>query len=232
MTVEVIVPWRSGCPHRDAAWQWAGAQWASLDLDLTVTVAEAPPGEWCKAAAVTPAVRASKASIVVVADADVWCDRIPEAIQAVEDGKADWAVPHERVRRLNPTSAAQVLAGAHPSTIDDDGLDEHPRRGIIGGGIVILQASVANAVPLDPRFVGWGQEDHSWGYALITLAGEPWRGTSPLWHLWHPPQRRLSRAAGSHASLALVTRYEAAYRDSDAMAALVAEIPQEVPACP
>jgi hypothetical protein len=88
---------------------------------------------------------------------------------------------------------------------------------------VVLTRGAYDLAPIDPRFVGWGQEDESWALALGCLAGPSWRGTAELWHLWHEPQVRQSRSVGSAASLALHQRYVRARRDPRRMAALVAE---------
>ena len=79
--IEVIVPWRGGCPHREAAWRWARQRY-------TWPVVEAPGGDpWIKGAALMPAVESSEAEIIVMADADVWCDELPETVQAVKGGE-------------------------------------------------------------------------------------------------------------------------------------------------
>jgi hypothetical protein len=106
---------------------------------------------------------------------------------------APWAIPHRGVHRL----------------------DEH--------GIVIAPREMLLSVPLDPRYIGWGQEDVSWAIALETLAGRPWRGRAPLVHLWHPPQDRMTRRFGSRASRDLYRRYQAASHDPTAMRALIQE---------
>lgn len=185
-----------------------------------VVEALAPAGPWVKAAAVMPAVEASAADVMVVADADVWCDGLAKAVDAVVQG-AVWAIPHGRVCRLTESASEAVEAGASPSR---DDVEQPPYRGVPGGGIVVIPRASVLEVPLDPRFVGWGGEDHSWGYALRTLLGSPWRGSAPLWHLWHPPQPRLSRRIGSAENDALHLRYAAARRNPAAMRALIDEV--------
>lgn len=68
-----------------------------------------------------------------------------------------------------------------------------------------------------------GQEDESWAIALATLAGPPWRGEADLIHLWHPPERRMSRRKGSPESWALYHRYREAAGDRAAMKELLKE---------
>lgn len=186
----------------------------------TVTLAEAPPGPWVKAKAVTPAVEATDADVVVVADADAFTEGLAEAVQRVEAGHG-WAIPHRRVMRLNEASTAAVLSGAAPHR---QRLAEPGYVGMAGGGIVVLKRSTYLTVPLDPRFQGWGGEDDAWGLALSCLLGGPWRGHVNLWHLWHPPQPRMTRKAGSAESEALRARYWAARRSRDHMRALIEEV--------
>lgn len=199
--VEVIIPWRGGCPHRERALDWVLDQWHRIGWP--VTVAELAAGPWIKAKAVTPAVETSTADVIAVADADVWCDGISKAIGAVEQGAA-WAIPHTYVRRLDEPSTVNVYAGGD---FDSATLAERPYRGHDGGGLVALRRDTYLDMPLDPRFDGWGQEDDAWGHALRVTHGKPWRGTTPLIHLWHPPAARMFRAVGSHAGLALFRRY-------------------------
>lgn len=214
-SVAVVVPWRGGCQHRARAWE-------HLKRRYDLPVIEAPgPDPWCKAAAVMPAIEATSAQIMVVADADVWCDGLTEAIVAVEDGAA-WALPHEFLHRLTEAATLNVLSGR-----PDTATEETPYRGKAGGGIVVAHRDVLLEVPLDPRFIGWGQEDESWGWALTTLVGEAWRGTADLVHLWHPPQQRRERTYGSMEGWWLRRRYAKARRDPVAMRRLIEEVRSE-----
>lgn len=211
--VEVILPYGGSCPHRQAALDWVRGRY-----QWPVTIATAPPGPWCKAAAVMPAVERSTADVLVVADADVFSDGVGEAIHAVSGGAA-WAIPHLNVCRLTPDATTALLAGEESAA----SYDEKPYRGIEGGGIIVARRETLLEIPLDPRFIGWGQEDESHGVALHTLAGEPWRGTHDLIHLWHPPQPRASRARGSHEGWRLRRRYLKARRDPAQMRELLEE---------
>lgn len=213
--VAVVVPWRGGCEYRERAWAWLRPryQWPVIE-------APAPPGPWVKALAAMPAVTAAPpGAIVVVADADVWTDGLRDAIQAVQDG-AGWAIPHWTVHRLAETATDAMLAGG-----DWRGqpLARRAYQGLAGGGVVVALRETLLQVPLDPRFIGWGQEDQSHAIALTTLAGAPWRGTADLTHLWHPPQPRLSRSRGSEESWRLRRRYLQARHDPAAMRRLLTE---------
>ncbi len=214
----VLIPWRGGDPHREAAWEWVRERWSGLPYGLQLC--EPPPGPWCKAAALMPAVSGSE-EVVVLADADVWCDEVTAAVSAVEGG-AEWAVPHKEVRRMTEKATSYLMAGClSPIALETD---EDPYNGIPGGGIVVVRRDVLLEVPFDPRFLGWGGEDVSWRDAMLTLVGAPWRGRAPFFHLWHPPQPRLSRKVGSRESAALRTRYVRANSHPKQMRALLAEI--------
>lgn len=201
----VVIPWAPGCEHRRAALSYVLRRWeeAALPVVLGRTVAD----PWCKADAVADALRRTVADVLVVADADVWTDGVFEAIRRVERGAA-WAIPHGNVHRLTLGATRSVLEGA-PLTRTLP-TDESPYRGFEGGGMVVLPRGLYDSSPLDFRFQGWGQEDEAWALALRTLAGYPWRGNAPMFHLWHPPQPRMSRRFGSDESRALYMRYRSA----------------------
>ena len=213
MRVEIVVPWAGECPHRKRARDWVCAR-----LPFPVTITEGPD-PWCKAAAVNPAVEASDAEIVVVSDADVWAEGLEAAIEAVRGG-AGWAIPHRGVFRLTEASTGNLYAGADPYTLD---LEQPAYLGIEGGGVVVARRETLCDVPLDPRFIGWGQEDVAWGRALRGLVGPPWRAKLPLVHLWHPPQQRMTRKHGSVAGRALARRYRAAAARPDRLRQLLEE---------
>jgi hypothetical protein len=215
----VVVPWRGGCPHRERAWRWVRNRYKAGGWNVVEAPAR-PGGPWCKAMAVTPAVEAGNADVVVIADADVWCDLLEPAVHAVASGETSWAVPHGAVVRLSEAGTTAILAGedwrSHRPA-------ERPGEGVWGGGIVVLRRDAYLDCPLDPRFRGWGQEDTAWAHALLTLQGEGWRGSASLLHLWHPPQERLNRQKGSHEGWALFRRYQEARRRPNAMRALLEE---------
>lgn len=159
---------------------------------------------------------------MVVADADVWCEGIAEAVAAI-DAECRWAIPHLKVHRLTPEATADVLAGAEPQ---DQPTEMRPYNGMVGGGIVAIARETLLEVPLDPRFVGWGREDCAWREALITVTDEWWRGDAPLVHLWHDPQPQpdASRTRGFPHSEALYERYAVARTAGEsAMRELLAE---------
>lgn len=219
MSVAVVVPFRGGCPHREKAWAFVRRLYAEHHPDWRVIEARAPDGEWCKGAALGPAIDACEAELVIQADADVWTDGLPAAVEAVESGMP-WAQPHGLVHRLSEEGTVAVLSG---EDWWDQPLAQRPYRGVQGGGIVVAMKDVLRAVPVDTRFIGWGQEDMAQAAALETMVGCPWRGSADLIHLWHPPQQRMTRRRGSQEAWVLWKRYSRASQDPAAMQALLAE---------
>ena len=217
--VAVIIPWRPGCPHREAALGWVVDRWEQTGHTVTLG-GQQDDGPWRKASAVAHALDRTDTEVLVIADADVWCPTWSTAVDAVTTGSRPWAMPHAWVRRLSQDATTQVLSGREPLTTMPHA--ERPHRGMPGGGMVVLTRDLYDQVPLDGRFAGWGQEDESWARALAVIAGRGGRGRGMPWHLWHPPQERDSRRWGSKDSKALASRYRAA-RTPEAMRDLLSE---------
>ena len=206
MATSVLIPWRGGCPHRERALDWVRSQYALHQPEWEVVLGDCPPGPWVKALAVHDALSRSGGERLIIADADVWC---PNLADVVAD-PARVVIPHGMVHRLTPDETERFMAGGKRPFRTS----ERIRRGMAGGGVVVLDRDLYEQAPLDPRFVGWGQEDSSWAMALQAVTGSKLRRYShPLYHLWHPPQPRMNRATGSQAGRQLERRYrEAAVR--------------------
>jgi hypothetical protein len=228
VAVSVCIPWGdSGCEHRRAAlghvMAWYRQHHPWWQLIVSDPAAAAQP--WCKAAAAADAIASAAGDTIVVADADVLCDGIGAAVDAVVSGRHPWAVPHHGVYRLTPEATACVYAGGEapdarlPRSLLRGRITES-HRGVVGGGLVVLRRALWDRVPLDARFRGWGQEDLAWGWALARVAGPPWRGMAPLYHLWHPPAQRADRARGSADSVHLWDRYRRSYTGDEVLALL------------
>jgi hypothetical protein len=212
--ISVVVPLGGDCPHRARAWQWVRAQYDGHE----VVEGYGNPDGWCKAQAVADGLSRASGDLLVIADADVWSERLQAAIEAVESGEFKYAAPHRRVRRLTEQGTERFMNGERetaPTT------EQH--QSVLGGGIVVLYRETYEQAPLDPRFVGWGGEDSAWGAALRTLAGKPFIGRYPLWHLWHPPQQRMTRRVGNVANDELRIKYLQAQGSVGRMSALIEE---------
>lgn len=219
MSVSVIVPYRESDVARRISWRFLQGKWKAEHPDWQLVQDDCPTEEWVKADAVSEALKYAWGDIIVMADADVWCDGVSDAVRQVESCGADWAIPHLTVNRLTVAATLKVVMG-DPFEYT---LDEPSYEGVVGGGMFVMRRETYEQAPLDRRFRGWGQEDQSAGIAWTTLYGLPWRGIDPLWHLWHPPMERDSRAIGSKESRALWERYRSANHNRPRMRELVGE---------
>lgn len=219
----VLIPWQAGCKHRAAALDWVTTQYAENFPDWEIVVCELAADEpWNKAKALQAGIEATKRhELVVMNDADCWCDGLTDAIAALDQD--EWAVPHKGVFRLDENATQRVLEGDSKPSDESRSVEQRAYPGTVGGGIVAMHSETFRRVPIDPRFQGWGQEDDAWALALYMLAGHPWRGKAPLYHLWHPPQERLNRRIGSVESKALLRRYGRA-RTREDMQTLIDEV--------
>lgn len=218
MSAAVVVPWRDiGCEYRARALVFVIARLAPLGWPVVIGRHET--GAWCKAQAVSDALAQTQAAVLIVHDADVWTDGLPEAVQRVQEG-AKWAVPHRGLSRLDEAATARFMEGDTNGRLT---LAERPYLGVECGGAFVIRRDVYEDCPLDRRFLGFGGEDESLSFALRVLHGPPVRLKHSMTHLWHPPQERLTRAIGSMASRDLRKRYAHALRSESAMRALVEE---------
>lgn len=213
-SVSVLVPRAGDCPHRARAWEWIRGQYEGFE----VCEGWGNPDAWCKADAVADALTRATGDLLVIHDADVYSDNLQEAIDAVESGEHEWASPHWTVRRLTEAGTTQFLNGERETAeVSED------HYAVLGGGIVVIRRDTYERVPLDRRFVGWGGEDQAAAAAWKTLAGPAFKGRQPLWHLWHPPQQRMSRKVGNVANDELRARYIGARTFNRRMRQLVEE---------
>jgi len=221
--VSIVVPvWRLS-EDRQATWGFTRAQWEALHPTYEIVEGGSDLDVFRKGVCVADGVARARGDIIVVADADVCCDGLPAAVEAVLAG-AGWAMPHHRVLRLSPGATLEAVQSGHlPQVRTASTYMQRPYVGVPGGGIVVLHRDTYARAPIDPRFAGWGQEDEAWAVALTTLVGQPRRGVADLYHLWHAPQARMSRTVGSTASRILLQRYRGVRSSPRNMAALVAE---------
>lgn len=220
MTVSVIVPFRADGGHRDANWKYLRDAWGCEYPDWELIEGHCPDGPWVKALAVQDALTRAQGRLLVLADADVWCEGVDEAVGAVVTTKHRWAVPHLMVHRLTQAATQDVLDGEE---IDAEATEQRPYRGVLAGGLTVIERSLYEEAPLDPRFAGWGQEDVSAALAWRVLGGRPWRGWDPLWHFWHPEPPRKNRSVGTDEGLALYRRYTGASYQPAKMREIIAE---------
>jgi hypothetical protein len=222
----LVIPWdRSRDRHRRDAFRYTAAFWRAALPGVPTVIGRCPP-PWRKAVAVREAVARACSERVLIVDADVIVPGIERALDL--DG---WVTPHHYFYRLTEEATARVIEGWPPELAARvrSNLARAPYNQFLTGGAVLLPRDLALDVPGDPRFVGWGGQDWSWGQALRTLVGEPRRAHLVAYHLWHPPQPRRSGDRGSPENEALRQRYANASRDPKRMRALVDEAKAHYP---
>lgn len=203
--LEVIIPWFPSLPDRDHWRTRALRKCLSLyrGAGLLPVVATCSAERFCKADAVNHALERSRASWVAVADADVWAPALVPAALTVM-ASHPWGRPHDIVHRMNKQATLDCFELGFFST---ENLSQKPYHGIDGGGVLIVKREDLLDIPFDARFVGWGGEDASLGYALHTLIGPPYVENQPLFHMWHFAQERDSRQVGNKANEKLRRKY-------------------------
>lgn len=222
MSVAVVVPIavtdeHRGRAFRDVEHRLIGDGWPVL---TGANISEL----WCKALAVAAAIRPTRPDdVLIIHDADVLVDllAVREAVRLVETGATAWAVPHSEVFRLTQAETGRYYETGRIPVLPE--LTRWPYIGVEGGGAVVMRRSTYDDVPIDPRFLGWGDEDVCWGWALRTLLGAPWRSQSRLVHLWHPHAAPGAQRSPRWESDTLRRRYRVARDDPIRMRQLVDE---------
>lgn len=221
-SVSIIVPYRPGCPYREQNWRWVRQFLSEFFPAWQIVEADEPGDPFSKAQAIRDGVARSFGDVLVISDADLIVTDLRGPVSQVARKHARWAVPHTNVHRLTWDATKQILQGADPRALAKQ-TQERIYRGLIGGGMVVIDREAFEACPPDPRFRGWGGEDEAWGIALRSTYGEPYRHPGALLHLWHPPAPRMARTRGNDNNEALVARYRAAAKNRRQMSALMAE---------
>lgn len=230
LEVAVVIPFDpAGDEHRARAFEFVRGNYAVRHPTWRIVSGAGDSGErWSKGAAVAGLLEQATAELLVIADADSFIadpHTLAEAVHLVAVRNAAWVVPHAKVYRLTEAATAEVYAGRRPRL---GKTARPPYIGLAGGGIVVVRRSdFLRAGGFDPRFLGWGGEDLSLGWALETLVGHPTRLEGSLVHLWHPHPAPDLR--GSAESEALVDEYRTARGRPRLMAALAERLPLPPP---
>jgi hypothetical protein len=202
--VIVGVPWKPGCPHREASWSYVHAH-LRRHVERVIVC---NPDPFTRAAARNQAIAAvNPTDVVILHDADMIAP--PIAYQEMHDLAAETGrlvIGYHQYRPLDQHLTALALDGADPWRL-------HPRETTDGwsqGGIIAIRADAWTEVGgMDERFQGWGCEDWAFAHACSVLLGPNLRLSSPAVHLWHPHGAGADPAQ-DEANGALLTRYTAA----------------------
>ncbi len=216
--IDVIIPFGGDDVYRQLNLLHIQQQWWDLEIPIKVGVYE--EGPWCKAYAVEEALINSTAEWIIITDGDVWCENVDHWIDDVVTSEQQWGIPHKTIDRLDAASTSKVLTGGPWGGT----YAKPPYKSVAGGGTVMLRREMYEQVPLDPRFVGWGYEDECWGLGLMTMFGEPVKGTDPMWHLWHPPAIPKTGRVMDSDKRRLRQRYHSSAYRTKLMSQLLAEV--------
>lgn len=223
--VGVVIPTRAGDEWRTWALRWVLNFYAREHPTFDVVLGE-PPSDvpWSKGLAVEIGrTLLGPVDVLVLADADSVISnpaKLVEAVDLVANGYAPWVVPHSSVFRLKESETKRLYSDptSRPRT---NQVCRAPYVGPAGGGITVLTPDAYDEVGgIDERYLGWGGEDVSFGWALETLVHKVTRLDGRLVHLWHPHPAPNHR--GSEESEALVALYTQARGRPRRMRALVA----------
>lgn len=192
LSVDVIVPYLPDGGLRDKNFHYLMSLWQEYHPTLNIHAGTPPGQEWNKAKAIEDALSKSSAKTLIVADADVWCtpQQLISAVSVV-DARGGWAMPHQRVYRLDAATSAQWT----PEYKGKIRCERAPYVGVPGGGMFVIRRVDYERAPMDPRFRGHSGQDIAYAHAADTLVAPHRRLWGKLWHLHHPPQEpRVTRS--------------------------------------
>lgn len=217
-SVDLIVPYLPDGGLRDKNFHYLTSLWEEYYPSLNICVGSPHGDMWNKAQALDEAVSKARAKTLIVADADVWCTPT-QLVQAVAyvDQRGGWAIPHQKVVRLDEgTSAAWT-----PDYKGKIKCDRAPYVGVPGGGLFVIRREDYLDVPMDPRFKGHSGQDIAWAHSADTLISRHMRFFGRLIHLWHPPQPTKGDPAFSKPNFRLMNEYARARGNRTHMRRLV-----------
>lgn len=189
--ISVLVPYRAGEPHRDAAWSWVSQRWAQLMPEVEVVVESDDggenPGQFNHPLAINRAAARASGDVLIVADADTAFDPswIRQAAHLCETG-TPWVLPRY-YRKLTEAATATVL-GSSPRWQFLDGLEtEWVGEDVSVSGLVVVSRQAFDRVRgYDERFTSWGADDVCFAATMRTYYGDEHRLDGSAYHLWHP----------------------------------------------
>ena len=226
-SISVLVPFRDD-GHRGPAMEWIVARWRHYWPEAEVIIR---PDDGCdpfsKSQALQSCVREATGDVLILLDADTWCD-VPTIRRAVEIAATGRLVqPASKAHRLGQEVTDELLASdpacewpmIRPLQV------EQTVRPV--GFLHVLSREVWDTVNgYDPRFRGWGGEDNVFLYAVETLVGPVVRLNGAIYSLWHPRPRMDGRrvwTGQTQRNSDMILRYAKARGNEPRMRELVGE---------
>lgn len=194
---------------------------------------------WCKGRLWNEALAKVDTPLTILTDADIVMPQgVDHAVEAIRSGVAGFT-RFGMVIRLSDMATKFLLSGGNPIHATPRYthrmmLEENITNSWPGQVPIIGKTELLRQVPFDPRFIGWGGEDHAWGFAAKTMFKarlDEWGMELPYWatrndvvHLYHAPQERMNRQHGSPECEALHARYKMADGKPKKMEQILKEI--------
>jgi len=206
MTVSILVPFRPERRNdvRIKHWRWIRQRWEHVLPGVEIVEGTTDSVPFSKSQAINDAYRKSSGDILITADADTWIER-EHILHALDQASAipHAVVPWTNCYRMTRTDSTEICnsdpAGPFPVTqemvsrIDDDA----PPSPASLAMVVVIQRRAFEAVGgMDPRFLGWGGEDTSFGLACWTLLGPTILLLGNAWSLYHARPKKHNTTRG------------------------------------
>lgn len=257
--LSILIPFRCDDPsdQRHKNWKWLRRYWRAQLPAAEIVVGEdalSADGStpFSKAAAINNAASRATGDIFVIADADCYIpvSSVLEAAHRIraarKNGLPLWYVPYRHFYRLNQIASQMVL----DSEPENPHMFEHPlgAENIMnasgspfghwyGALIQIMPREAFETVGgWDPRFRGWGGEDHSFMHMVDTLYGRHKTLPHHVMHTYHPvlspgapsewadwDHRRWANQTSNQVNKTLARRYIAAIGNIKMMRDIVEE---------
>ena len=204
--ISILIPFRclDKTNQRVKNFEWLKQYW-SVQLpgaEIIVGEDEDMDKPFSKSVAVNNAASRATGDIFVIVDADGYID--PNAVlhcakeirKARRLGKKLWFVPYRQFYRLTQEASAELLASdpANPVLFpcppkgNSMSSDTDPTMGHWYGAMIQIMSREAfeTVGGWDPRFRGWGGEDHAAMRAMDTLYAPHKTLPGQVLHVWHP----------------------------------------------
>ena len=203
--ISIIIPFRCPDPTHPRARNviWLKKYWKAQLPGAEIIMGEDPDLNvpFSKCVAINNGVAKSKGDVLVLIDADGYM-AINDLLACVEEirlarkkGHKLWFVPYRKFYRLTQAASELILASdpQHPVEFPTPPNEDHyykgePDKGHWYGAMCqIMPREAFDAVGgWDPRFRGWGGEDHAAMRAMDTLWAPHKTMPSQILHIWHP----------------------------------------------
>lgn len=192
--VAVVLPFRAGCPHRDAARSTVVRWWETITRGEWEIIEADDAGEpFSRGGSINTGIARTDADIIVAADADLLIGRqqIIDAVQLAASAPG-LVQPFSELHWYDETATKMLLTAPHvpwtghcprPTYRWDADMPGTPLR---GGLNVFSRQTWERAGGFLPTFAGWGHEDLAFWAQCSTLVAPPRRITGPAHHCYHP----------------------------------------------